>query len=60
MTDERITPEQQKCDDEVGHDWEHFAYEPDTNAGGYKQCKLCGYCESDEGYDGGDFDDNYI
>lgn len=67
MTEQRtedgsaMTAEQQKCEDEVGHDFEHFPYEYDTNAGGYKLCKLCGWTEADDGYDSGsDFDDNYM
>lgn len=57
---ESMTPEQRKCDEDVGHDWNHFAYEPDTNAGGYMECKLCGFITSDDGFDvGSDFDDNY-
>jgi hypothetical protein len=55
-----MTAEQQKCEDEVGHDFEHFPYEYDTNAGGYKQCSLCGWCEADDGDYGSDFDDNYM
>lgn len=58
-TDERMTPEQQKCDEEVGHDYEHEAYEPDTNAGGFMRCKLCGFTCSDNGFEDG-FDDNYM
>lgn len=57
---ETMTPEQRKCEEEVGHDWRHEPYEYDTNSGGLKQCKLCGWMESDEDYDGGDFDDNYM
>lgn len=58
--DPEMTPEQRKCDDEVGHNWEHFPYEDDTNSGGYLECKLCGWCEPDDGYGEGDFDDNYF
>lgn len=53
-----MTQEQQLCDDEVGHDFEHFHYEPDVNYGGFKQCKLCGWTEADDGDYGSDFDDN--
>lgn len=55
-TEKQMTADQQKCDDEVGHDWEHFPYEYDTNSGGYMQCKLCGWCETDEGYYGDDYE----
>lgn len=55
-----MTAEQQKCEDEVGHDFEHFPYEYDTNAGGYMQCRLCGWMESDDGFDYGSDDDNYM
>lgn len=62
-TDERsqMSADELKCDEETGHQWEHFAYEPDTNAGGYMQCRLCGFTTSDDGFDAGsDFDDNYF
>jgi len=55
-----MTQEQQKCEDEVGHDFERFPYEPDVNFGGFKQCKLCGWTEADDGDYGSDFDDNYM
>lgn len=56
-----LTPAQRQCDEDTGHDWNHVAYEPDTNAGGYMECKLCGYTTSDDGFDAGsDFDDNVI
>lgn len=60
LTKDQMTPEQAKCDDEVGHDWHHTPYEHDTNSGGYMQCKFCGYTKSDEGFDVGSDDDNYL
>lgn len=55
-----MTPEQRKCDDEVGHNWRHVAYEPDVNYGGFKECELCGWTEADDEDYGSDFDDNYM
>ncbi len=52
-----MTPDQKACDEETGHDWQHHAYEADTNWGGFKECKLCGWTEGDDGDYGSDFDD---
>ena len=48
---DKETPEQQKCDETVGHRWKKVAYEPDTNSGGYLECRLCGFQVTDEDLD---------
>ncbi len=57
---DQMTAEQRKCEDDVGHDWIRHAYEPDTNWGGFMECRLCGWAQADDGDYGSDFDDNYM
>lgn len=53
MSDETMTEDQRICEQDIGHDWQKYPYEYETNFGGFMQCKLCGWIQSDDGYDYG-------
>jgi hypothetical protein len=43
MSDPEMTPEQKKCDEDTGHDFDWVAPEYDVGFCGYGQCKDCGW-----------------
>lgn len=56
MNEPQMTVDQKACGEETGHDWLHHSYEYDTNYGGFKECRLCGWTESDNDGGGDDFE----
>lgn len=51
-----MTPEQKKCDEDTGHDFDWAVPEPDIGFYGYGQCKECGWVVA---YEEPDLEDDY-